>query len=363
MRGLPLRRASQRRGAGGDPGAGSAGGPEVTFRGAGRSYGDAALNSDGLVVDATRLTGDAWESESGVLEAEPGLTIEGLWRRTLEDGYWPAVVPGTMRPTLGGCVAMNVHGKNNFRVGTFGEHVVEFDLLTARRRAAAVQPRRRTRTCSTRRSAGSGLLGAITRVKLRLKRVESGLPAGRARWRPHSSARCSTTSRSACPTSDYLVGWVDCFAAARSSGAARSTRRALPGGPARTRRAARRCTSSGRAAAAHPRRAAEPALALHAAVHQRPRHAASSTWRSTDRRARTHGKTYLQSHVAFAFLLDYVPNWRLPTARGGFIQYQVFVPAREARTVLCATCCVCQRRAVGPRTSACSSAIARTPSC
>ena len=49
-----------------------------------------------------------------MIEAEPGLTIEGLWRRTIQDGYWPAVVPGTMLPTLGGCLAMNIHGKNNF---------------------------------------------------------------------------------------------------------------------------------------------------------------------------------------------------------------------------------------------------------
>jgi FAD/FMN-containing dehydrogenase len=35
-----------------------------------------------------------------------------------------------MRPTLGGCLAMNIHGKNNFRVGSIGDHVLDFDLLT-----------------------------------------------------------------------------------------------------------------------------------------------------------------------------------------------------------------------------------------
>ncbi|MEO8801283.1 MAG: D-arabinono-1,4-lactone oxidase, partial [Polyangiaceae bacterium] len=43
------------------------------------------------------------------------------------------------------------------------------------------------------------------------------------------------------------------------------------------------------------------------------------------------GNSYLQSHVAFAFLLDYVPNWRLAYGRGGFIQYQIFVPNETAR--------------------------------
>src|SRR5688572_27023162 len=70
----------------------------VAFRGAGRSYGDAALNTGGMVIDATRLNRLLhWDAATGVLEAEAGLTIEGLWRRTIEDGYWPTVVPGTMR--------------------------------------------------------------------------------------------------------------------------------------------------------------------------------------------------------------------------------------------------------------------------
>jgi hypothetical protein len=45
---------------------------------------------------------------------------------------------------------------------------------------------------------------------------------------------------------------------------------------------------------------------------------------------RNNGKKYLQSHVGFAFLLDYVPNWRLAYGPGGLIQYQVFIPAKEA---------------------------------
>ena len=41
---------------------------------------------------------------------------------------------------------------------------------------------------------------------------------------------------------------------------------------------------------------------------------------------------HLQSHAAFAFLLDYVPEWRRAYGRGGLIQYQSFVPA-DARAV------------------------------
>ena len=106
-------------------------GLQVAFRGSGRSYGDASLNAGGLSLDMTQMNRClSWDPQHGIIEVEPGVTIEGLWRRSLADGYWPAVVPGTMRPTMGGVLAMNVHGKNNFKVGPSGDHVLDFDLLT-----------------------------------------------------------------------------------------------------------------------------------------------------------------------------------------------------------------------------------------
>jgi FAD/FMN-containing dehydrogenase len=56
-----------------------------------------------------------------------------------------------------------------------------------------------------------------------------------------------------------------------------------------------------------------------------------------------HQKPYLQSHVAFAFLLDYVPNWRLAYGHTGFIQYQIFVPNAEARQCFRDVLELCQR--------------------
>jgi FAD/FMN-containing dehydrogenase len=43
---------------------------------------------------------------------------------------------------------------------------------------------------------------------------------------------------------------------------------------------------------------------------------------------------YAQGHVAFSFLLDYVPTWRAAYAPGGFIQYQPFLPKETAKQAL-----------------------------
>ena len=43
---------------------------------------------------------------------------------------------------------------------------------------------------------------------------------------------------------------------------------------------------------------------------------------------------YLQTHGAFHFLLDYVPNWKYDYKPCGLIQYQSFVPLATAADVL-----------------------------
>src|SRR4051794_6225663 len=105
-------------------------GVQVALRGAGRSYGDAALGSEDVVLDLSRMARMLdWDPSNGLVRVEPGVIVGQLWRATIEDGWWPAVVPGTMTPTIGGCAAMNVHGKNHWKSGPIGEHIVEFELM------------------------------------------------------------------------------------------------------------------------------------------------------------------------------------------------------------------------------------------
>lgn len=313
----------------------------VAFRGSGRSYGDAALNAHGVVIDTTHLDRvHRWEPDTGIFEADPGVTIEGLWRRTIEDGYWPAVVPGTMHPTLAGCVSMNVHGKNNFRAGPFGDHILDLDLLTA---AGDILRCSRDEHPEVFHAVigGLGLLGAITRVRMKLKRIESG------RLRVEALAANNLDEmfdrfEANLPRADYAVGWIDCFA--RHAGLGRGVIH----------------IANYLTAADDP----EAAVSLHVERQGLPPRILgvprSVLWRFmrlftndpgvalvnaakffTSRLQDRH--TYVQSHVAFAFLLDYVPDWRLAYGLGGFIQYQIFVPHAEARACMRDVLELCQR--------------------
>ncbi len=141
-------------------------GTTIGLRGTGCSYGDASVNTGGHSLDVTAMNRVlAWDPATGIAVLEPGVTIEQLWTRILPDGWWPPVVSGTAFPTIAGVAAMNIHGKNNFKAGTIGDWIVEFDLAL---------PSGELRTCSREKSpdlfhaaiGGFGMLGCFTRLVL-----------------------------------------------------------------------------------------------------------------------------------------------------------------------------------------------------
>ncbi|MBI4814956.1 MAG: FAD-binding oxidoreductase [Deltaproteobacteria bacterium] len=140
----------------------------VLPRGAGRSYGDAAL-----APSLVRLVGSAQSSvdeSRRLLDAPAQLTIREAVELTARKGLGLPVVPGTGLATLGGCVAADIHGKNHHKCGSFEACVESFEL---------VSPDGIRRRCSRETESelffatlgGMGLTGLITRVSLRLERA------------------------------------------------------------------------------------------------------------------------------------------------------------------------------------------------
>ena len=190
-------------------------GRKITLRGAGRSYGDGNIGSESILIDIGRMRRIlSWDPVAGLIDCEAGVTIEGLWRHTIEDGYWPPVVSGTMYPTLAGALAMNIHGKNNFRVGTLGEQVMDMDVLFPTGELRTLTPADEAFHAVI---SGAGLLGIIVRVRLRMKRVSSGdldvLAVSPRNW----DEQFAQFERDE-PTADYMVSWVDCFARGKEAG-------------------------------------------------------------------------------------------------------------------------------------------------
>jgi FAD/FMN-containing dehydrogenase len=299
----------------------------VTARGAGRSYNDAAINGGGIVLDLQQMNRIlAWDPTCGLITVEPGVTICQLWQTTLPDGWWPPVVSGTMTTTLGGCLGANIHGKNNFRMGTIGEHVTEFTALL---------PSGAEVTCSPKKNGdlframigGFGMLGIFTSITLQMKRVYSGLLNVRAWGVPDLKTHLAEIEAAA-PEHNYTVGWLDATAPGRSLGRGQlHTADYLAEGEdpaaAQTLRVEYQ-TLPDKFFGVVPK-SLLPLL-------MKPFMNNLGVWGVNTAKylLGARQKTYRQSHAAFHFLLDYIPHWEIAYGRGGLIQYQSFLPKETA---------------------------------
>lgn len=306
-------------------------GVPLGFRGAGCSYGDASQNAGGVVLDLTRFNEiKSLDPDSGILVAEPGVTLEQVWRRSVPLGYWPPVVSGTMYPTLGGLLAMNIHGKNNWRAGTIGSWVESFRLRTMRGEELLCSPRENAELFHA-AIGGFGMLGCFTEITMRLKKIHSGrLEVEQIATPDIESMVCFFETHK--DDYDYLVGWIDCFpGGARLGRGLIHVANYLPEGADPEGRAyltSRAQDLPKLLLKVFPRSAMWHALRLF--MNDFGMRLVNAAKYHSGVRQQTRGRPYKQPHAAFAFLLDYVPNWKLAYGTGGLIQYQTFVPRQNA---------------------------------
>ena len=318
-------------------------GCSVGLRGAGRSYGDAALNSESILLDMTRMNRIlAYDPARGEITVEPGVTIERLWTYVIEDGWWPPVVPGTMFPTIGGCLAMNIHGKNNYCAGPIGDHVRAFTIAT---------PAGEILTCSEDQNSelfgaaigGFGMLGTFVSITLQMKRVHSGLLSVRA-WSAGNLQKMFALFEEHESKGDYLVGWIDCFPSGEELGRGvvhRADHRQAGDDP-----------HPARTLAAEAQRLPDTILGLIPKsvlwrflrpIMNRPGMRVLNGVKYRASSLLDNGAPFLQSHGAFAFLLDYVPGWKRAYGSGGLVQYQSFVPKEQALETFSELLRICRR--------------------
>jgi decaprenylphospho-beta-D-ribofuranose 2-oxidase len=146
----------------------------VIARGLGRSYGDPAQNGGGLVVDMTRLSRiHHIDPETGVVDVDAGVSLDALMRAVLPHGLWVPVLPGTRQVTIGGAIAADIHGKNHHSHGSFGNHVLSMELLTADGTIAALTPDGERAELFWATVAGMGLTGIVLRAKVAMKHTET----------------------------------------------------------------------------------------------------------------------------------------------------------------------------------------------
>lgn len=176
-----------------------------------RSYGDSCMLQGGQVLSTRFMRRFMdFDAESGIVRCEAGVTLGEILQVAEPRGWFLPVTPGTKFATVGGSIANDVHGKNHHVAGTFGNHVIRFELLRSDGS---------TRLCSTSENpdwfqatiGGLGLTGFITWAEIQLKKVAN--PAVNVENIKYGNLgeffQLSTDSEA---DYEYTVAWVDCLA-------------------------------------------------------------------------------------------------------------------------------------------------------
>ncbi len=292
-------------------------------RGAGRSYGDAACNGGGHVLDMTgcdRIV--SIDRERGLVVAQAGVTIARLQAALAERGLTLPVVPGTAHVTLGGAIASDIHGKNHHRDGAIARHVLALSLCTPAAGLLELSPEH-DRELFDATLGGMGLTGVVVEATLRAEPLASGWVAedvDRTDGLEQTLALMAADERHR-----YSVAWLDLLAADSRYGRAVISRAdPLP------------AQDAPRAARGDDARALERRVSPHGSLGVprrvpsllspgRLRELNALRWRRSPRRSRARPQTLAR----YFFPLDALGDWNRLYGAAGLIQYQFVVPDGE----------------------------------
>lgn len=176
-------------------------------RGLGRSYGDAALQPQGVIRMERLNHFIEFDAVKGIVRAQAGVTLAELMELAIPRGWFPSNIPGTRYVTLGGAFACNVHGKNHFREGDFAEHVLSVRLILASGEAIECSPTKNSAIFWA-TAGGMGMTGIIESLTLQLKPIRSASLSATT-YRVDSLEDMVAAFENYKDVADYMVGWID----------------------------------------------------------------------------------------------------------------------------------------------------------
>lgn len=287
-------------------------------RGLGRSYGDAAQDGGGTVINLEHL--NTRTLKDGMLTAQSGASLDEILKQIVPAGYFVPVTPGTRMITVGGAIGADVHGKNHHRDGTFGVHVSELELVTGTGETKTFTQEDPEFWATV---GGMGLTGVVTSATFDLIEIETSLMSvDTERANDLDAVMSSMIAKD--DGYRYSVAWIDSVATGANFGRGvitrgeHATKEQLPN--AHTDPLAYDAKILGTA----------PKVFPSGVLNRWTVRAFNEAW---FRKAPKEKAGELQSIGAFFHPLDGVQEWSRVYGPKGFLQYQFVVPDDAAHVV------------------------------
>ena len=288
--------------------------------GMGRSYGDSCQIHQGQVISSAALNKFiSFDEETGILRCEAGVTLAQIIEVVLPKGWFLNVTPGSKYVTIAGAIANDVHGKNHHSVGSFGNHVTQFELLRSDgSRLLCSESENESWFQAT--LGGLGLTGFITWAEIQLRPVQSSNLDAESIKYEHLSDFFSLSDESV-ESHEYTVAWVDCSAKGAHLGRGHFTR-------------ANHCKSHSGPVMGKNNEGGKlsfpitPPLSL---VNNLTVRAFNELY---FHRQRQTIKTNVVDYDPFFYPLDGILNWNRMYGSNGFLQHQCIIPKSEAEAAI-----------------------------
>ncbi|MES2765932.1 MAG: FAD-binding oxidoreductase [Bacteroidota bacterium] len=188
--------------------------------GYGRSYGDSCLNEGAALLDMSQLNRFlAFDAEQGILRCESGMRFDEILKVIVPRGWFLPVTPGTKFVSVGGAIANDVHGKNHHSAGTFGCHVLQFELVRSDGKSYICSPTENTDLFKA-TIGGLGLTGIVTWVSFSLKKIHNPFIEMENIKFSHVDDFFEISDEGF----ESVVSWIDCSATGKNLGRGHFTR-------------------------------------------------------------------------------------------------------------------------------------------
>ncbi len=143
----------------------------ICARGAGRTYGDLALNDGHALLDMSSMRRILdFDERSAQVTVEAGARIVDIYKAVHHRLLMLPASPTESHSSVAGAMCANVNGKDAWRHGSFAEQVVRLKLLTAEGELHVID---RGHELFHAVLGGIGLLGVIVEATLQLRRIPS----------------------------------------------------------------------------------------------------------------------------------------------------------------------------------------------